>query len=57
MHKQLAHYEHAHEQATDSNSELQRAVAEHSPNLKLLTMPLNDLKQHLSTAKVDEGML
>ncbi len=44
---QLDNFRQAHSQATQTNTELGKAVADHSENLKILALPLADLKKAL----------
>ena len=53
MKQEMRQFGVAHLRATQSNKDLQNAVAVHSENLKLLSLPLKELKTKLPTPSID----
>lgn len=57
LREDFAQYREANLHATRSNTELHKAVAAHSDNLKMLSLPLSELKKQLPAPTAPAGIV
>lgn len=55
LRREAGKYAEAHQKANESNQNLHRAMTLHMNNLKLLSLPLDELRQHIPTLRTQEG--
>lgn len=55
LQKEFRKYEAAHQVASQTNTELHKAMSQHIPNLRLLQGPLDELRKSLPQPQLSQG--